>query len=227
MIHFHGTPITPKAVLESLHGNHFCVSHARPDQIEICHKIGQQVLIDNGAFQKSKRGQDRDWKPYFAFCEYWFGYAATRGVVPDVIDGGTQLQDALLREWPFGKHRGWPVWHMDEPIERLLRLIEGGWAVVCIGSTAEYWVVGSDAWMRRMDEIWNVIVSRFGIIPAIHMLRGMQCCEWGFPFYSMDSSDVAQNHHRSGSARKKADAWNAQNGPRGWTPRPIQLEMIA
>lgn len=49
-IHYHGTPITPAAVLETLAGKHFCVSFAAPQDVARCHRIGQSVLLDNGAF---------------------------------------------------------------------------------------------------------------------------------------------------------------------------------
>ena len=34
-LHYHGTPITPNAVMHQLAGACFCVSHARPDQIDV------------------------------------------------------------------------------------------------------------------------------------------------------------------------------------------------
>lgn len=34
-LHYHGCPITPTAVMLTLAGKLFCVSHARPDQVEL------------------------------------------------------------------------------------------------------------------------------------------------------------------------------------------------
>src|SRR4051812_11078363 len=110
-IKYHGTPITPLSVLRDLAGRHFCVSHASPRDVARCHQIGQSVMLDNGAFSKWKRGATTDWPSYYDWIDPWLHYATTWAVIPDVIDGGSQIQDALVREWPFA-HRGAPVWHM-------------------------------------------------------------------------------------------------------------------
>lgn len=225
MIHYHGTPITPRAVLYELAGRNFCVSHIRPDDVRQCHQIGQSVMLDNGAFSKWKSGKETDWPSYYAWCDEWLDYPTTWAVIPDVIDAGTQEQDALLREWPHGQ-RGAPVWHMDEPISRLLRLCDE-WFRVCIGSTDEYRDVLSPAWTRRMDECWNAISARHKKTPNLHMLRGMQLSGMQYPFASVDSTDIAQNHHiPHRSARKMADRWDAMQTPPRWTKRAEQLELI-
>lgn len=104
-IHYHGTPITPNRVLHTLAGGHFCVSFMRPDQVEWCDRHGQSLMIDNGAFTAWKSGKALDqkhWQGYYDFCDVWLDRPTTWCVIPDVIDAGTQEQDALLREWPFG-----------------------------------------------------------------------------------------------------------------------------
>lgn len=218
MIHYHGTPITPHEALFTLSGKSFCVSHARPDHVEICHRIGQSVMLDNGAFSAWKRGHEPEWNRYYDWADRWLDFPSTWAVIPDVIDGGSQLQDALLKEWPHG-HKGAPVWHMDEPLSRLLRLI-GEWPRVCIGSTAEYAVVTSEPWHERMTEIWNSISQQEARTPPIHMLRGMQCGGSIYPFASVDSTDVAQNHARPQNvAREMADRWDSLQCPGRWKPR--------
>ena len=57
MIHYHGTPITPRTELYKMSGKHFCVSFYRPDDIDICLQIGQSVMLDNGAFSAFKKGE--------------------------------------------------------------------------------------------------------------------------------------------------------------------------
>ena len=223
-IHYHGTPITPVDVLYTLKGKHFCVSHAEPRDVERVHGIGQSVMLDNGAFSKWKAGRETDWPSFYEWCDRWLSYSATWAVIPDVIDGGSQLQDALLKEWPFGE-RGAPVWHMDEPLARLLRLTDE-WPRVCVGSTAEYAVVLSPAWERRMDECWNAMARGRRFLPAIHMLRGMQCSGRRWPFASVDSTDVAQNHNRPhNSAKAMADRWDAMQCPGQWSEVPLQAEL--
>lgn len=226
MIHYHGTPITPVAALAELAGRHFCVSHAAPQDVKRCHLIGQSVMLDNGAFSAWKAGKATDWAAFYHWCDEWLDYPTTWAVIPDVIDAGTQEQDALLREWPHGQ-KGAPVWHMDEPIHRLLRLCDE-WPRVCIGSTDQYRVVLSDAWCRRMDEAWNEISARHRRLPWLHMLRGMQLSGKHWPFASVDSTDVARNHHLPHqSPRKMADRWDGAQTPGRWVQRPQQMELIA
>ena len=182
-------------------------------------------MLDNGAFSKWKRGANTDWPAYYHWCDHWLDHATTWAVIPDVIDAGTQEQDALIREWPHGQ-RGAPVWHMDEPIDRLLRLTDE-WFRVCIGSTDEYSKVFSPAWLRRMDEAWNAIASRNARLPWVHMLRGMQLSGMQWPFASVDSTDIAQNHHLPHRTPKgMADRWDAMQTPRTWSVRAQQLELV-
>ncbi len=54
MIHYHGTPITPKERLYELAGRHFCVSYAAPGDLRRCHELGQSVMLDNGAFSSAR-----------------------------------------------------------------------------------------------------------------------------------------------------------------------------
>lgn len=227
-IHYHGTPITPNAALHTLAGMHFCVSFFRPDQVEWCDRHGQTLMLDNGAFSAWKSGRTLNaehWRGYYDWSAEWLQRPTTWAVIPDVIDAGSQEQDALIREWPHG-HRGAPVWHMDEPISRLVRLSET-WPRVCIGSTAEYAVVGSPAWDRRMDEAWEALMRAHRWTPWVHMLRGMQTVRWRWPFASVDSTDVARNHSRPGcTAHQMAAAWNVRNTPVRFQPEPVQLELV-
>jgi hypothetical protein len=226
VIHYHGTPITPVSALAELAGRHFCVSHAAPQDVKRCHMIGQSVMLDNGAFSAWKTGKETNWSAFYEWCDEWLDYPTTWAVIPDVIDAGTQEQDALLREWPHGK-KGAPVWHMDEPIHRLLRLCDE-WPRVCIGSTDEYSVVLSNAWCRRINEAWNEVAARHRRLPWLHMLRGMQLSGKHWPFASVDSTDIARNHHLPHqSPRKMADRWDGAQTPATWIQRPHQMELIA
>lgn len=225
MIHYHGTPITPVSVLLTLAGRNFCVSHARPDDVARAHQIGQSVMLDNGAFTKFRTGKTTDWPGYYNWCDRWLDYPTTWAIIPDVIDAGSQEQDGLIREWPHGQ-RGAPVWHMNEPIDRLVRLTEN-WQRVCIGSTDEFWKVLSPAWRGRMDEAWNAISRAHARLPYVHMLRGMQLSGMEWPFASVDSTDIAQNHHLPhNSARAMADRWDAAQCQAKWSIRePVQFDM--
>jgi hypothetical protein len=227
-LHYHGGPFTPMPALYALAGRHFCVSHAYPQQVARMHEIGQSVMLDNGAFSKWKSGKATDWTAFYVWADQWMHTPTTWAVVPDEIDAGSQQQDALLREWPHCKRQASPVWHMDEPVARLLRLCEEGWDRVSVGSTAEYAVVMSEPWERRMDEAWNTIAGTFGRAPRLHMLRGMQLSGRRWPFYSLDSTDIAQNHNRAqNTPRKMADRWDALQCRAPYLIQPEQMELVA
>ena len=218
-IHYHGTPITPRAVLDTLAGRHFCISYAAPNDVKQCHAIGQSVMLDNGAFSAWTAGRPVDWDGYYRWTEEWLAYPTTWAVIPDVIDGGEEENDALLLEWPHGV-RGAPVWHADESIDRLLRLASV-WPRVCVGSSGAYRVVGSEAWHRRMVEAMNALCPG-GLVPCwLHMLRGMAMAGSHYPFASVDSTDVARNHHLPhNSALKMVNRWDTQQCPARWSRRP-------
>lgn len=222
-IHYHGTPISPRSVLHTLAGRHFCVSFAAPQDVRVCHQIGQSVMLDNGAFSVWRAGRAMDWQRYYAWADEWLAYQTTWAVIPDVIDAGSDEQDALLAQWPHG-HRGAPVWHTDEPIDRLCRLADE-WPRVCVGSSGQH-EPGSSPWRRVMDGAMNAL-CRTGRAPTwLHMLRGMNLADSGYPFASVDSTDVARNHNRGVPARAMADRWDALQAPAEWLPRPIQQDLI-
>lgn len=224
--HYHGLPITGWDVFYTLAGRCFCVSFFRPDQVKQAHEVGQSVMLDNGAFSAFTRNKPvRDWTPYYDWCDRWLEHPTTWAVIPDEIDVGSQQQDALVSEWPHGE-RGAPVWHMDEPTDRLVRLSEA-WPRVCIGSTGEFWQILSPAWTRRMDEAWDALMRVHRRTPNIHMLRGMQLtrCEW--PFASVDSTDIGRNHNRAqNTARAMADRWDAAQCPPRWLGRKQTMELF-
>lgn len=218
-VHYHGTPITPAAVLLELRGRHFCVSHMRPDQIEWCDANAQSLMLDNGAFSKWKSGKATDWPGYYAWCDRWLDRPTTWAVIPDDIEAGSQEQDALIREWPFG-HRGVPVFHLDEPTNRALRLLDE-WPMVAFGANGEYAQIPAEAFVERMDELWREIDKRHAKTPRVHMLRGMQLSGWHWPFASVDSTDLGRNHNRlkklgdhyEWAIEQKADRWDAMQCP--------------
>lgn len=164
---YHGTPITPACVFDLLGARAFCVSYARPDSLPHVLGVAPWVMLDNGAFSAFTRGRAVDWRGFYAWLEPLLFHPGRWAVIPDVIDAGSQLQDALVSEWPHGA-RGAPVWHTDEPLSRLLRLCER-WPRVCIGSAGEHWQIGRAPWLRRMDEVARAMGNRW---PVLHMLRG-------------------------------------------------------
>jgi hypothetical protein len=192
VIHYHGTPITPRAKLLELAGRCFCVSFANPQDVTVCHEIGQAVMLDNGAFSYWRTGRPADWPGYYAWCERWLEYRTTWAVIPDVIDGGERKNDALIEAWPFGD-RGAPVWHMQEPVGRLVRLAQD-WPRVCVGSSGRYRSVASESWHARMGEAMEALCGDGPSPVWLHMLRGLCLAGSEYPFASADSTNVARNH---------------------------------
>lgn len=215
MIHYHGTPITPMDALHTLHGKHFCVSFAAPADVSRCHKIGQSVMLDNGAFSMWKANKRIKWSDFYIWVEEWLSFPTTWAVIPDIIDGDSDIQDELVDEWPFvGK--GAPVWHMNETLERL-RWLTDVYPRVCIGSTSVYSQVMSQEWQIRMDESWDYISKGRKFLPAVHMLRGMQCSGRRWPFASVDSTDIARNHHlKHNTPLRMAERWDSVQCPGHW-----------
>jgi hypothetical protein len=229
VIHYHGTPITPNRVLAELSGRHFCVSFAAPSQVKMCHQIGQSVMLDNGAFSLWRSGKKTDWPRFYAWCGPWLEYHTTWAVIPDVIDGSEQENDALLHEWPYPREKGAPVWHLHESLERLNSLVHA-WPRVCFGSSGQYASVGTQRWHHRMAEAFNKICPTGGPPPAwLHMLRGMSLSGKDYPFASVDSTDIARNHWRvkngGATAVQKAHRWDSMQCPAAWIPRLAQAVL--
>jgi hypothetical protein len=218
-LHYHGTPISPRYKLAEIAGAHFCVSHAAPGDVEICHRIGQSVMLDNGAFSAWTAGKPTDWPAYYKWCDRWLDYPTTWAVIPDTITGDMSDNDDLIAQWPFGRSRSAPVWHLHEGICRLLHLIND-WPLVCMGSSGKYATVLSSDWCRRMDLAWNAISKEGGRTPRVHMLRGMQLVKREWPFYSVDSTDIARNHNRvQNEPEDMARRWDSEQCPPIWLSR--------
>lgn len=234
MIHYHGTPITPVRILYELAGRNFCISFADPRDVAVCHDIGQSVMIDNGAFTFWMRNRvqstARTWSAYYQFVRPWLDYQTTWCVIPDVIDGSEEENDALIQEWcsKVGV-MGWkaaPVWHVHESLDRLDYLI-AGWPRVCFGSSGEYAGIGTAKWNNRINATFNHICKGSGVPPAwIHMLRGMSLSGSVYPFASVDSTDIARNHEQiSGRAPRMAQSWDGIQCPARWIEQPVQLAL--
>ena len=229
---YHGTPITPRRVLETLAGYSFCVSHAQTQDIERVHEIGQRVMLDNGAFSAWTRKAIPDWPRYYRWAERWLRHPKTWAVIPDLIDAGDTRHarydenDALIEAWPHGD-RGAPVWHMHESLDRLVRLASQ-WPRVCIGSSRQYATLNTARWQGRMNEAMNALWFDGPPNAEIHMLRGLQFAGGIWPFASVDSTNIARNHNRDqNTAAKMAAFWATQHCPTTWSRRPTQEEFHA
>jgi hypothetical protein len=230
MIHYHGTPITPRASLLRLAGKHFCVSFAWPNDADWCLANGQSVVWDNGAFSLRKTGKLTDWSDFYGWLEPRLGHPHW-AVIPDMIDGPVEAQRALVAGWPFNRDLGAPVWHMALPIDYLVDLANH-WPRLCFGSSGKLWQIGSQAWERRCDEAFDALEKR-GLRPWVHMLRGLALAGDRWPFASADSTNVAVNF--KGDKRRGNDAvcpermarrLDAVQSPIKWIPTPERQQEL-
>ena len=200
MIHYHGLPITPAtAACAAVGGGHAFVSFRYADQLGLALEICQSFAVDNGAFSAWKSGKPiTDWTGYYAWVDdICRSPSFDFSVIPDVIDGDEQANDALLSEWPWKArhaHIGAPVWHMHESIGRLQRLAHA-WPRICIGSSGEFATVGNFRWWGRIAEAMNAVTGKDGLpITKLHGLRMLNPEVFTrLPLSSADSTNIAQN----------------------------------
>lgn len=196
MIHYHGTPITPRSELVKMAGRSFCVSFAAPQDADWCFAHGQSVMWDNGAFSfHTKGGETTDWEAFYAWVEPRLS-PAHWAIVPDVIDGSEAENMSLALQWPHRKDAAAVVWHLHEPIDHMMRLLDMGFGKLAFGSSGQYWQIGSQAWERRVDAAFNALAQR-GPLPWVHMLRGLALAGGRWPFASADSVNVGRNFKRN------------------------------
>jgi len=222
VIHYHGTPISPMKAIETMGGKHFCVSYARPDDLKRCLRIGQSLMLDNGAFSAKTRGLPFDRDGFYDWVEPLLAHPHW-GVVPDVIDGSEDEQREMVKSWPFRKEMGIPVWHLGLSISYLIELCDA-WGRVCFGSAGEFWQIGTSKWCHRMDEAFNALVNTYGRqIPWVHGMRMLGQASGPWPLASADSTNVALHHAEhlecAGCMAKRIDSTNP---PTKWNIQPLQ-----
>lgn len=197
MIHYHGLPITPAtAAHRAVDAGHAFVSYAHADQLSVAVEVCQSFAIDNGAFSAWRAGKPiLDWSGFYEYagacklipsCDF--------AVIPDVIAGNEEDNDALLSEWPLPRWFGAPVWHMHESLDRL-EMLASDWPRVCIGSSGEFAMVGSAAWWRRIAAAMNVVCNKDGQpLVKLHGLRMLNPEVFTLlPFSSADSTNIGRN----------------------------------
>jgi hypothetical protein len=208
--------------IETMGGKHFCVSYARPDDLKRCLRIGQSLMLDNGAFSAKTRGLPFDRDGFYGWVEPLLAHPHW-GVVPDVIDGSEDEQREMVKSWPFRKEMGIPVWHLGLSISYLIELCDA-WGRVCFGSAGEFWQIGTSKWCHRMDEAFNALVNTYGRqIPWVHGMRMLGQASGPWPLASADSTNVALHHAEhlecAGCMAKRIDSTNP---PTKWNVQPLQ-----
>lgn len=224
MIHYHGTPITPRTKLLEMKGRHFCVSYADPRDIETCLEIGQSLMMDNGAFTAYTKGKPLDESGFHEWCEQYL-CAPNWAVIPDVIGGSVDEQRALINKWAFPKDLSAPVWHLHLPIDWLLELCDC-FPKVCLGSSGDFWQIGTRKWTQRMDQIFEALSKSRRFMPWIHGMRMLGQANGVWPLASADSSNVARHHAELMiSPEVMAQRIDAIQPARKWKPSP-QIDLL-
>jgi hypothetical protein len=221
---YHVTPVTPRSAFRAIMpGRAAVVSFYRPDDVDITMELCPRIFFDNGAYSEWQaalnRGQQwfirEDWSDYYAWLETRLFQPGRWAVIPDAPGAPSQLNDALVQEWPFGR-RGAPLWHMDGPIERLLRLLER-FDRVCFGWVGEFdpstgkirkdqRSVDCPAFHDRMEEVAKALGNTW---PEIHMMRGAAVA-FDYPFGSADTSSLGKNGHDYDSSLDFGDPWRGR-----------------
>ena len=136
----------------------------------------------------------------------------------------------MLASWPrhaLGYDNACAVFHLHMPLTHL-HFLCNAYPKVALGSSAEYWDVGSPLWCGRMDEIFNALARRETKMPWIHGLRMLGQMDGGWPFASADSVNVGRNFKtRDIPAETLAAKLDAKNPSAKWGPRPIQQKIFA
>lgn len=197
MIKYHGTPIggTKWDALKFLDGRHALISFAHPNQTAEVLECCESFCLDNGAFTIWKTtggGIDVDkyqkWvlplskHPAFDFC-----------IIPDVIMGTEEENDALIDEWELGVD-SIPVYHLGESVDRFFRLSEK-FNKVAFGSTDKWPRNGSKGWWKEMADFMDIVTDDEGSLPCkVHGLRMLDIRLFQYlPLHSGDSTNAAVN----------------------------------
>jgi hypothetical protein len=218
MIAYHGGPFSdPMIATEVWRKHHAMISFARKEQIEIAAENASSFALDNGAFSLWRSGQHRpDWQSYYRWVE---GLRSHPGfdfaIIPDVIDGSEEENDDLLVEWPFLD--GVPVYHLHEPLDRLLRLARS-YSRVALGSSGPYRSTCTLRWWDRISEIMSLLCDDAGHPDAkLHGLRMLApAILEQLPLASADSAMVARNVTRDCK-------WRGTFAPRSKAARAVVL----
>lgn len=201
MIHYHGIPFSGgKLTHMALQSKHAFISYAHRTSTALAAELCQSFALDNGAFSQWKVGTPFNMEGFSSWVDDWYRHPGFDFyVIPDVIGGSWDDNVKIRAAWrnacPVGAYsRGYPVWHMHEPLEGLRDLVQA-YPGICIGSSGEYSVVGSKIWWHRMSEAMDVATDDMGrpIVP-IHGLRMLNPTVFSrLPLKSADSTNVGRN----------------------------------
>lgn len=244
MIHYHGTPVGGRReeAARFLRGRHALVPYRRREDMGAVAEFCASFMFDNSTFGAWMAGEEPDFGGYIEWCIEWHRHPALDScLIPDVIDGTEDDNDALIREWPENlRRKGMPVFHIHESPDRLARLVRA-WPTVALGSSGGWRTPGTENWWRRMDEVMPAACDDEGRpLARLHGLRMLNPEIFTLlPLSSADSTNAAVN---SGSlsrfgmylpatssqrAAVIADRIEAHNSATIWVPhQQTHMELV-
>jgi hypothetical protein len=199
---YHGTPGSGSRqdVARFLTGRHALVPFPRQDDMAVVAEVCQSFVLDNGAFTIWNKGGVLDVPGYVAWVREWHRHPGFDwALIPDVIGGTPEENDALIAEWPADlRADGVPVWHLHEPVERLVALGHA-WRTVALGSSGDFRTPGSALWWARMREALNAICDEHGRpVCKLHGLRMLDPRLFSrLPLASADSTNAVRNQSQT------------------------------
>jgi hypothetical protein len=215
VIHYHGGPITPISVAESIwRGRHAFVSFENPRQLPMAAAVAQSFALDNGAYSKWTQGGTLDVEGYAEWVKEWMYHPGFDWcLIPDVIDGSETDNASMIAKWRdlgIDFRLSVPVWHLHESLDRL-RYMAVAWPRIALGSSGQYATVGAPEWWERMAEAMDAICDEHGRPKCkLHGLRMLNPDIFTrFPLSSADSTNVARNHARETQRYQVTDGMGA------------------
>ncbi len=207
-VHYHGSPMWGNVDIgegkkiwcgEVLYKNSCALisfAHWRYRQDKKIIPLARSLIFDCGAFTFYMAGIKTDdvfWAKYYA-CVLAYLSRIDWFIIPDVIGGSEQENDRLIDNVPVSiKHKGVPVWHSDESLERLGRLCKQ-FDRVCIGLIKPHKPATSKIATQILKNVFTYLYIENDYKTKIHGLAMLDGRVLGsFPFDSADSSFVATN----------------------------------
>ncbi|WP_425262959.1 hypothetical protein [Vibrio owensii] len=172
------------------------VSYADPRQLKKIAPIAKSLVLDNGAFTFYQRGvvaDDDHWAGFYALVLAWYS-RIDWFIIPDVIGGSEEDNDALLSQVPAQfRDKAVPVWHSNESLDRLSRLCEQ-FERVAIGLVREHKPASSKKASQVLDMVFDHVYEVNAYTTKLHGLAMLDGRVIGnYPFDSADSAFVAIN----------------------------------
>jgi hypothetical protein len=240
MIHYHGTRIacSDDQCARILKGRHAFVSFADPSQLSIVQEVCQTWALDNGAYSFFNSGKKVDWDDFYSFVQEVRSPSMDFFVIPDVIGGSEEENDALIESCPF--QDGIPVYHLHESLSRLEALAER-FSMIAFGKMVGVEHNSEKFWIRMHQALDKICDDQGRPKVKIH---GLKCLNpqifTKVPFTSADSTMVGKNIDESrnkwagpirpisifAKAQVLIDRIESFNSPAFWKRQPIQMELI-